>query len=62
MSEIIIERTDMSMNKNRKWLSLITSVGVGAVTYYAMSKQGHSMNQMIKKVAPFVSDMSNSDM
>lgn len=49
------------MNRNRMWLSLITSVGVGAVTYYAMNKNGHSMNQMIQKVAPFVTEMSNND-
>lgn len=50
------------MKSNRMWLSLITSVGVGAVTYYAMSKNGHSMNQMIQKVVPFVSEMSNDNM
>lgn len=43
------------------WLSLIASVGVGAVTYYAMSKKNNSISQTIQKIAPFVSEMSNTE-
>lgn len=46
------------------WLPLLTSIGVGAATYYTISKNNHSIGQTVQKVLPFVSEMStgrNSD-
>ena len=47
------------MNKNGMWLPLLASLSVGAVTYYAISKNNHTIGQTLQKVAPFVSQMSN---
>ncbi|HLS60332.1 MAG TPA: hypothetical protein VK044_04280 [Virgibacillus sp.] len=49
------------MEKNRMWIPIIASVGVGAATYYTMSKNNQSIGQTIQKVVPFVSEMSNGN-
>lgn len=49
------------MKRNGMWLSLIASVGVGAATYYAMSRKEHTISQAIQKIAPIVSEMSNKN-
>lgn len=48
------------MQRNTMWLPLIASIGVGAVTYYAISKNNHSVGQTFQKVMPYISQMSNN--
>jgi len=43
------------------WIPIIASVGVGAATYYTMSKNNQSIGQTIQKVVPFVSEMSTGN-
>ncbi|WP_047981539.1 hypothetical protein [Ornithinibacillus contaminans] len=47
------------MQKNRMWLPLIASVGVGAATYYTMTKNNQTFGQTISKIVPFVTQMGN---
>lgn len=49
------------MQKNDMWLPIIASIGVGAATYYTMSKNNHSIGQTFQKVVPFVTQMSNNN-
>lgn len=49
------------MEKNSMWIPLIASLGVGAATYYTMSKNNHSIGQTIEKVVPFVSNMTSTN-
>lgn len=49
------------MNKNGMWIPLIASVGVGAATYYTLSKKNQTIGETMEKVLPFVSEMSNGD-
>ena len=46
------------MQKNNVWLPLLASIGVGAATYYTISKNNQSIGQTMQKVIPFVSQMS----
>ncbi|MGM8365881.1 hypothetical protein ACLIBG_10435 [Virgibacillus sp. W0181] len=48
------------MQKNSMWLPLVASIGVGAVTYYTISKNNHSIGQTFQKVIPYVSQMSST--
>jgi len=43
------------MQKNGMWIPLVASLGVGAATYYAMSKNNQSLEQAVQKVLPMVS-------
>lgn len=49
------------MQNNGMWLPLIASIGVGAVTYYTISKNNHSIGQTFQKVMPYVSQMSGGN-
>lgn len=49
------------MEKNAMWVPLLASVGVGAATYYTMTKNNQSIGQTMQKVVPFVSQMSVND-
>lgn len=42
------------------WLPIIASVGVGAATYYTMTKNNQNIGQTMQKMIPFVSQMSGS--
>lgn len=42
------------------WLPLIASVGVGAATFYSMTKSGKGMGQTIQQMVPFVAGMKNN--
>ncbi len=44
--------------KNQNWLPIIASLGVGAATYYTMTKKNQGLGQTVQKVLPFVSAMS----
>ncbi|WP_175631908.1 hypothetical protein [Virgibacillus siamensis] len=46
------------MQKNQIWLPLIASVGVGAATYYTMTKNNQNFSQTMQKMVPFVSQMN----
>ncbi len=43
---------------NQNWLPIIASVGIGAATYYTMTKKNQGLGQTVQKVLPFVSAMS----
>ncbi|MEN2769198.1 hypothetical protein [Ornithinibacillus xuwenensis] len=49
------------MQKNGKWLPLIASVGVGAATFYTMTKNNQNIGQTITKMIPFVSQMGGGN-
>ncbi len=52
-----MERVE-NMQKNQIWLPLIASVGVGAATYYTMTKNNQNFSQTMQKMVPFVSQMN----
>lgn len=39
---------------NSKWWPVVASVGVGAATYYTMSRRNNDMSQTIQKMLPLV--------
>lgn len=45
------------MQRNNIWLPLIASIGVGAATFYTISKNNESIGQTIQKVVPLLSNM-----
>lgn len=49
------------MNKGNMWVPLIASIGVGAATYYAVSKNNQSINSALQQVLPVVSHMSGTN-
>lgn len=49
------------MQKNGIWIPLLASLGVGAATYYTVSKNNQSIGQTIQKVIPLVSEISEGD-
>jgi CHASE3 domain sensor protein len=50
----------LDMQKNGMWLPILASVGVGAATYYTMTKNNQNFNQTIEKMVPLVTQMSGS--
>ncbi|MFD1362309.1 hypothetical protein [Lentibacillus salinarum] len=44
---------------NNMWLPLIASVGVGAATYYSMTRNNRNFGQAMQQMVPFVSQMNN---
>ncbi|WP_368652419.1 hypothetical protein AB4Y30_11720 [Ornithinibacillus sp. 4-3] len=50
-----------TMEKNNLWLPIIASLGVGAATFYTMSRNNQTIGQTIQKVVPFVTQMSNTN-
>ncbi|HLR62569.1 MAG TPA: hypothetical protein VK097_09020 [Lentibacillus sp.] len=49
------------MQNNNMWLPLIASVGVGAATYYSMTKNNRNFGQTMQQMVPFVSQMSGGN-
>ncbi|PWA13579.1 hypothetical protein DCC39_00280 [Pueribacillus theae] len=45
------------MQQQKIWIPLIASVGVGAATFYSMTKNGKSMGQTMQQMVPFVASM-----
>ncbi|WP_010651429.1 hypothetical protein [Oceanobacillus massiliensis] len=43
------------MQKNGAWLPIVASVGVGAATYYTMTRNNQSLGQTVQKMMPFLS-------
>jgi len=50
------------MNNNKLWIPLVASIGVGAATYYAVSKNNQNIHSAIQQVLPIVSQMTNDTM
>lgn len=46
------------MQKNEMLIPLITSVGVGAATYYSMTKNQQNFGQTMEKMVPLVSQLN----
>ncbi len=42
------------------WLPIIASVGVGAATFYSMTKHDQNIGQAMQQMIPFVSQMSGN--
>ncbi|ASN04935.1 hypothetical protein [Virgibacillus necropolis] len=48
------------MEKNAMLVPLLASVGVGAATYYTMTKNNQSLGQTMQQMVPLVSQMGGS--
>lgn len=48
------------MQKDGIWIPLIASVGVGAATFYTMTKNNQNVGQAVQKMLPFVSQMGGN--
>ncbi len=42
------------------WLPLIASVGVGAATFYTMTRNGKGMGQTLQQIVPFVAGLKSN--
>ena len=47
------------MKKSDLILPLLASIGVGAATFYTMSKNNGSISKTVENVAPMLSNLSN---
>lgn len=48
--------------ENKRWIPLLTSIGVGAATYYTMAKRKQKLSHAIQNIVPFVSSqLANSN-
>lgn len=47
------------MKRSDLWLTLLASIGVGAATFYTMSKNNTSLSQTVKNIAPMLSNMNS---
>ncbi|RDW15919.1 hypothetical protein [Oceanobacillus chungangensis] len=48
------------MEKNGMWIPLIASVGVGAATFYTMTKNNQGLGQTVQNMLPFMSNMGGN--
>ncbi|WP_084715648.1 hypothetical protein [Virgibacillus sp. SK37] len=51
---------EYEMQKNGMWIPIIASVGVGAATFYTMTKNNQNFGQTMQKMIPFVTQMSSN--
>lgn len=49
------------MEKNPMLVPLLASVGIGAATYYTMTKNNQSLGQTVQNAVPFVTQMTKSN-
>ncbi|HEX6594962.1 MAG TPA: hypothetical protein VF095_10345 [Bacillota bacterium] len=49
------------MQRNGIWIPLIASVGVGAATFYTMTRNNQGIGQTIQKMAPLISQMGGGN-
>lgn len=49
------------MQKNGLWLPILASVGVGAATYYTMTKNNQNLGQTVQKMMPFLTGSSSGN-
>ncbi|WP_404453746.1 hypothetical protein LG329_04180 [Virgibacillus necropolis] len=47
------------MEKNAMLVPLLASVGIGAATYYTMTKNNQSLGQTMQQTIPFVTQMGS---
>lgn len=47
------------MQEKRNWLPLLASIGVGAATYYSMSKNNQDFDQVMQQFMPGKSASTN---
>jgi len=47
------------LNNKNMWIPLVASIGVGAATYYAVSKNNQSIRSAVQQVLPIVSQVTN---
>lgn len=52
---------NMQQQQKGMWLPLMASVGVGAATYYNMTKNGQGMGQTMQQMVPFVAGVSGQN-
>ena len=50
----------MIMKINDIWLPLIASIGVGAATFYTMSKSDKPMSKAVENVSPMLSNLTST--
>lgn len=43
------------------WLAILASVGVGAATFYTMSKSNAPLSNSLKNITPMLSNMTNQN-
>lgn len=48
------------MNKSNIWIPLLASLGVGAATFYTISKNNEPIGQTLQKVVPVLSNMTGN--
>ncbi|MFC4022196.1 hypothetical protein ACFOUV_00025 [Oceanobacillus longus] len=48
-------------NRNGMWLPILASVGVGAATYYSMTRNNQNLGQTVQKMMPFLGGSNNSN-
>lgn len=48
------------MKKTDLILPLLASIGVGAATFYTMSKNDNSMSKTVENIAPMLSNLADS--
>lgn len=48
------------LNKSNMWLPILASIGVGAATFYTMSKGNAPISKAMQTVAPMLSNMTNN--
>jgi len=49
------------MDRNNIWIPLITSVSVGAATFYAMSKNKKQMSKTAAELTPILTEMVSNE-
>jgi hypothetical protein len=49
------------MQKNMAWLPIVASVGVGAATYYTMTRNNQNLGQTVQKMMPFLTGSSSGN-
>lgn len=55
----ILRKGWILMQRNDMWIPLLASLGVGAATYYSMTKNNQNFGQTMQKMMPFVSQMNS---
>jgi hypothetical protein len=48
------------MKKSDMWIAAAASLGVGAATFYAMSKSEQPLNKAMESVTPILSDLTST--
>jgi len=43
-----------TLQQKKIWLPLLTSVGIGAVAFYSMTKNNKGIGQTLSQMAPFI--------